>query len=104
MQELQQILDYCAIAPILIAVALFAEYCWRRSAARVAPTLPPSAIEAETYSDLLQIAPSPAPVEVPDCALVPLGKLYSVPGSSKWSKSRKLRSGERQAVLAAIAA
>jgi len=136
MQDLQTFLDYAAIAPILITVGLFVEYCWRRSAAT--PAIPTQAIgvaqsealhipdpitlaeialcdeliqvckdtaasDAENYSDLLQIAPTPHPIEVPESALVPLGKLYSIPGSSKWGKTRRLRGSEREAVLAAIA-
>lgn len=32
MESLQTILNYAAIAPFIIAVCLFIEYCWQRSA------------------------------------------------------------------------
>ena len=94
---LQDLLTIAAIAPWMITAALFVSHlvnCWRRA------KTPQSVMDDLT--DLLNISASLAPI-VPDERTLPaLAKLYSVPGSSKWSNSRKLRKTERAAVLSAI--
>ncbi len=101
---LQDLLTIAAIAPLVITAALFISHlvnCWQRAQTPESTTndLEPG---MDDLADLLDIPASPAPI-VPDEPTLPaLAKLYSVPGSSKWSNSRKLRKTEREAVLRAI--
>ncbi|MEX0272480.1 hypothetical protein AB3R30_25530 [Leptolyngbyaceae cyanobacterium UHCC 1019] len=94
---LQDLLSIAAIAPLMIAAALFVSHlvnCGQR-----AQTPQPA---TDDLTDLLTIPASPPPIVPDDLTLPALAKLYSVPGSSKWSNSRKLRKAEREAVLSAI--
>jgi hypothetical protein len=54
--------------------------------------------------ELLAIPATARSLDIPESSLVPLGKLYGVPGAGKWSMRRSLRPGERAAVLLAIGA
>ncbi|MEX0272603.1 hypothetical protein AB3R30_26175 [Leptolyngbyaceae cyanobacterium UHCC 1019] len=94
---LQDLLTIAVIAPLMIAAALFISHlvnCWQRAQTPQPVT--------DDLTDLLNIPASPAPIVPDDRTLPALAKLYSVPGSSKWSNSRKLRASERLMVLSAI--
>ncbi|MCY7392163.1 MAG: hypothetical protein LH647_11975 [Leptolyngbyaceae cyanobacterium CAN_BIN12] len=115
--NIQTILDYAAIAPFLIAISLFIDYCWQRSVRGSVSNVPPSIQTDEkseqqafeipdpdaAIAELLDIPASVPPLDLPASTLPALAKLYSIPGSSKWSNSRKLRKAEREALLSAIA-
>ena len=94
---LQDLLTIAAIAPFAITAALFISHlvnCWQR-------TQTPQPVD-DDLTDLLDIPASPKPIVPDDRTLPALAKLYSVPGSSKWSNSRKLRKIEKELVLTAI--
>ncbi len=55
-------------------------------------------------ADLRSITAGQPPVQIAECTLVPLAKLYGVTGAGKWGMSRNLRQSERERVLQAIAA
>ena len=94
---LQDLLTFAAISPWLIAAALFVSHlvrCLQR-------TQTPQPV-VDDLTDLLNSPASPAPIVPDDRTLPALAKLYSVPGSSKWSNTRKLRKIEKELVLTAI--
>lgn len=124
MQTMQTILNYIAIAPVAVAIALFISYCWQRThnhttytqaqveaaIARLAAlpaqqaTLSQVPDSKADFSNLLEIPQTPQASEPFPETLPALAKLYGVSGSSKWSLTRKLRPVERTRVLQAIAA
>ena len=124
MQFVQTVLDYAALAPVAAALALFGLHLANRftrpmpQPVAVEPTYNqqqvsnaiaaldalPEKASAESLDDLLAIAPT-VPTIAPMLSTLPaLAKLYGVPGSGKWSPTRKLRASELALVMSAIAA
>lgn len=125
MQFAQDLLNYAALVPIVAALSLFGLHLANRfsrpfpqpatteptysqeqvvSAIAALDALPEKAPTLEPVDDLLAIAPT-APTVAPMLSTLPaLAKLYGVPGSGKWSLTRKLRANELAQVMSEIAA